>query len=203
MSRASRNRQSTRSGVNEVPTVHQVPPSPTALSQAQQTRVRDALRELRKKFPNQTELARALNVKQQSISRALSPTGPIGIKLASAVARVRGQALEDLLQGKRPPRQFNETPGWNEAALLVLREHRATPGAIAAVGRWPAFFEHGGEADSRLGEPVDWLGLVTRASRRRAQPRRSAPKQDPGSAGGPWATEIRRSFLTAADPTMV
>lgn len=115
--------------------------SPTALSQAQQDRVREALRELRRRAQNQAELARLLGVKQQSISRALSPRGPIGIRLASAVATARGQPLEDLTSGRRPPRLFHEAPGWREAVEAVLREHRATPGAAAAVGRWPAFLD--------------------------------------------------------------
>jgi len=115
--------------------------SPTALSQAQQDRVREALRDLRRRAQNQSELARLLAVKQQTISRALSPRGPIGIRLASAIAGARGQALEDLLSGKKPPRLFHEATGWRDAVEVVLREHRATPGAIAAVGRWPAFLD--------------------------------------------------------------
>jgi DNA-binding XRE family transcriptional regulator len=106
----------------------------------QQERARAALAEMRKAFDTQGELAHLLGVKQQTISNALR-NGPIGVKLARSIAKVRAQSFEDLLTGKPKPRQFADLESWHPAAALAIAERRATPYAVSAVARWPVFLE--------------------------------------------------------------
>lgn len=143
-SRAGAAWDDTRADVELEPTVADVGISAKSLHKQQQERARGALRALREEMrgrgENQTDLARLLSVKQQTVSRALAD-GPVGVKLAHAVAHARGQTFEELLEGKVAPRTFGQLDGWRTAAEVVVEERRASRSAVRAVARWPLFLE--------------------------------------------------------------
>jgi transcriptional regulator with XRE-family HTH domain len=124
-------------GVPRAPTVPEVPISAKSLPPRQQERVRAALQELVALRKNQEELADELDVRQQTVSRALKAGGTIGVKLAYAVARARGQTFDDLVGGVPAVRTYAELAGWADAAKEAV-EHGEAPSAVAAVARWPA-----------------------------------------------------------------
>lgn len=164
-------------GVEADPSVTDVPIAPTALDPDQQDRVREAMRKLRKKAPNQATLGRTLRVKQQSISRVLAG-GAVGVRLATAVARATGQSLEELLEGRPAPRLFADVEGWEVSAAVVVADRRAPVHAVRAVAKWPAFL-HVEHAEPRL--VVDlvtiWLAWTPREEREAAEA--SEPTRDP------------------------
>jgi hypothetical protein len=113
-----------------------VPISAKSLKPAQQARVRSALAEEAAKYPNQSEIAAKLGVKQQTVS-AIINGGTVGVKVAMALATLRRQTLDDLLGGAPKAKTYGELEGWKEAAEQALRERLVRRYTIDAVQAWP------------------------------------------------------------------
>lgn len=107
-----------------------------SLSPEQNARVREALRRLWKKLHTQANVARELNVSQQTVSAILGG-GVAGVSVAASTARALRVSYEDLVNGSPlGPQALNYAvlPGWEAAAEQARRERRVPPFSIRAVG---------------------------------------------------------------------
>ena len=75
----------------------------SALTLKEIGRVRRAMRPLLARYKTQAELARVLNVSQQTVSAVLSGAAWPGIRFALGVAKATGQSLEALLSTPSAP----------------------------------------------------------------------------------------------------
>jgi hypothetical protein len=178
-----------------------VPLSAKSLSKREQERVREALRELRAKYPTQTDLARALPLRmsQQTISKAMGAGGPIGVKLARAVAKACGQELEELLGGRPAARMYGDVAGWTAAAAEAL-QHGESAAAVAAVARWPASIQVV-KAEWRFVADLAalwrrWAPAEEREDEETADAQREAEADAPGPARGSTVTSRRGRKLS-------
>lgn len=118
-----------------------------SLSPDEAERVRDAIRSLLASHANQTELAKALGVTQQTISAILAGTKPAGVALARSVAERLAVSFETLI-GAQPrtrtievgPPCWKDLQGWEEAAALALARGRVPAYAIQHAGQLIAAF---------------------------------------------------------------
>src|SRR5438067_2073560 len=87
----------------------------------QNTRVREAVREMLPRFDNnRTALARELGISQAGLSSFLNERTGAGPQLASAVAHQLGISLSELIEGKQHVERgdrpvFKNLAGWSEA----------------------------------------------------------------------------------------
>ncbi len=147
-----------------------------SLSRAECERVRQGLRDLRPRFPNQNALASALKYEdgrtftQQTVSAVLNDRAVPGIPLAQAVAALLGMTYEELVKGKRGARRYEDLPGWKEAVAQALAEDAAPAYALEHAGHGVVSYEPAAvDKNLAVDEAFRWLKHAPLAVRREAE----------------------------------
>lgn len=107
--------------------------SSRALDPAEVDRVRALIRDVIRREGSQSAAAKALGVRQQTVSVALSRQEP-GVLLTRRLAAYFGSSFEELLAGAPPPKRYEELPGWAAAAAEVVSRGLMQRYAVAAAG---------------------------------------------------------------------
>lgn len=190
----------TREDVRQAPTLAEVPISAKSLNPAQQKRVRAALEELAKAHPNQTELAKLLGVKQQTVSRVLAE-GTVGMKVALAVASARGQDLQALLSGAARARTYGKVEGWKAAVDAATAQGLVRRYVARALSTWPANLQVERIEPHLVADLaalwIKWTPLEVRAALETAEAAEDLVAQEAARAGEVKAEKSRRGRRTS------
>jgi len=131
--------------------------TPKSLTPAEADRLRDALRELNKRYEKQKELADAVGVSQQMISLVLGG-GKCGVAMAIRVAKLLGYHSYVDLVGDQPVPLYRNSGNWPKLEDKFRAMYtNFPPAALMLAGETPAYLSKTKYDLEDIAAVVNWV----------------------------------------------